>query len=111
MESPKELIITCADGFELRLVELELNEQFLLDLMSYHERIPTHLVRLPERIVEQERVSPSGLLMYLPRCGAPGCSTIVGFQETWAPPVDAVVSAELETLDCQALAFDEVGSW
>jgi len=37
--------------------------------------------------------------------------TIVWLQETWAPPIDPVVLAELESLDFLSLAFDEVGSW
>lgn len=134
MDTPKELIVTCAHGVEPRLLELEqhstyrglldggpthgLNEQLLEDITSYQGRIPTYLVRPTERLVEQERPSPFGPLMFLPWRQCTGLFdvggrwlTIVWFQETWAPPVDAVVLEELRTLDFLAIAFDEVGTW
>ena len=134
MDTPKELIITCAHGVEPRLLELEqhstyrglldggptheLNEQLLENITSYQGRIPIHLVRPTERLVEKERHSPFGPLMFLPERQCTGLFdvgghwlTIVWFQETWAPPIDPVVLETLQTLDFLAIAFDEVGTW
>ena len=134
METTKEITITCADGVEPRLLELEqhgtyrglldggptheLNERLLADVVSHRGRIPTHLVRPTERPVKGERPSPFGPLMYLPSRRCTGLFdhggrrlTIVWFQESWAPPIDPEVLADLESLDFLALAFDEVGSW
>ena len=134
MESPTELTITCANGFEPRLLELEqhstyrglldggptheLNDQLLADIVRNQGRIPTHLMRPAERLVEREHSSPYGPLMVLPGRMCTGLFdlggrwlTIVWFQENWAPPIDPVVLADLESLDFLALAFDEVGSW
>jgi len=134
MDTPKELTITCAHGVEPRLLELEqhstyrglldggptheLNEQLLENVATYQGRIPTHLVRPTERLVDRRHPSPFGPLMFLPGRQCTGLFdvggrwlTIVWFQESWAPPIDSVVLEELQTLDFLAIAFDEVGTW
>lgn len=134
MESPTNVTITCARGFEPRLLELEqhstyrglldggpnheLNEQILAEVAGRAGRIPTHLVRPTERLIERRRPSPYGPLVHVPERMCTGLFdlgghwlTIVWFQDAWAPPIDAVVLAELEKLEFLELAFDEVGSW
>jgi hypothetical protein len=134
MDTPKELTITCAYGVEPHLLELdqhstyrglldggpthELNQQLLEGITSYQGRIPTHLVRPTERLVDRKRPSPFGPLMFLPERQCTGLFdvggrwlTIVWFQETWAPPIDPVVLEKLQTLDFLTIAFDEVGTW
>src|SRR5664280_2687465 len=134
METRNDITITCANGVQAQLIELEqhgtyeglldggpthdLNEMLLSNITDYSGRIPTPLVRPTERLVERRHPSPYGPLMFLPSRQCRGTFdrggyrlTIVWFQENWAPPIASAVLQELRTLDFMAIAFDEVGSW
>ena len=95
-----------------------MNEQLLADVVSHQGRIPTHLVRPPERVIRPVRDTPHGSIVVMPERQCTGLFDaggrwldIVWFQESWAPPIDPAVLEELRHLDFLAVAFDEVGSW
>jgi hypothetical protein len=134
MDRPNDVTITCANGVQPRLLELEqhstyrglleglpnheLNEQILENIISYQGRIPTHLVRPTERLLERDHESPYGPFVLMPERQCTGLFdvdgnwlNIVWFQDTWAPPIDSAVLEELRTLDFLTIAFDEVDTW
>ena len=134
MDTPNDLTITCANGITPRLLSLEqhstyrglldggptheLNEQLLEAISASRGRIPTHLVRPPERVIRPVRDTPHGPIVVMPERQCTGLFDaggrwldIVWFQESWAPPIDPAVLEELRHLDFLAVAFDEVGSW
>ena len=69
---------------------------------SFPGRIPTYVVRPPERLVETRFVGPDGPILFMPsqQCRGQFDSgghrlNIVWFQEDWAPPMDPTVLEEL----------------
>ena len=134
MEVTHEIHITCAGGLQARLLELEqhstyrglldgapsheLNEQLLSGITEYQSRIPTHLVKPAETIVERTGAPSDRPIETLPCRQCTGLFeagthwlNIVWFQDGWAPPIDPFVAEELRSLDFMAIAFDEVSTW
>jgi len=133
MESNQEIQITCAHGIQAQLLELEqhstyrelldgaptheLNEQLLSGIAENQGRIPTHLIRPAETVLEGKG-TPRRPVVVLPERQCTGLFEsgthrlqIVWLQDGWAPPIDPAVIEELASLDFMAIAFDEVSTW
>jgi hypothetical protein len=134
METRNDITITCAHGVRAHLIELEqhgtyeglldggpthrVNEMLLENATLFSGRIPTYVVRPPERLAETRFVGPHGPILFMPsrQCRGQFESggyrlNIVWFQDDWAPPMNPAVLEDLKALDFMAIAFDEVGSW
>ena len=132
MEVKREVRITCANGVQPQLLELEqhstyrglldggptheLKERLLSGITENQGQIPTHLVRPAETALEGG--SPRYPLALLPHRQCTGLFEagthrlqVVWFQDGWAPPIDPAVLEELASLDFMAIAFDEVSTW
>jgi hypothetical protein len=133
MEANQEVRITCANGIQARLLGLEqhstyrelldgaptheLNDRLLSGIAEYQGRIPTHLVKPAETVLEGKG-TPRRPVVVLPERQCTGLFEagthrlqIVWFQDGWAPPIDPAVIEKLTTLDFMASAFDEVSTW
>src|ERR1039457_4080058 len=109
METRRDITIRCAGGVRANLIELEqhgtyvglldggpthpINEMILENAALFSGRIPTHVVRPQERLVETRFVGPHGPHMHMPALHCRGQFdsgayrlNIVWFQEDWTPP-------------------------